>query len=64
MPPLDEREHGQVTEIIREGLQRGLEIHTQQVTAVQTQLATAGNELEARLAEFMSIMCASCVYVS
>ena len=37
------QQHAQVTEMIREGLQRGLEIHTQEVTAVQTQLATAGN---------------------
>ena len=56
MPPLDEQHRGQVAEMIREGLQRGLEIHTQQVTAVQTQLATAGNELEARLAEFTTKM--------
>ena len=52
MPLLDDQQHAQVTEMIRAGLQRGLEVHTGQLTTVQTQLATAGNELESRLEEF------------
>ena len=63
MPFLDDQQHEQVTEMIREGLQRGLEVNTQQLTYVQAQLATATSEfasrqnthneqIETRLAEF------------
>ena len=52
MPLLDDQQHEQVTEMIRAGLQRGLEVHTGQLTSVHTQVAKAGNELESMLAEF------------
>ena len=56
MPPLDDEQLGQVTELIRAGLQRGFEVRTEQVTAVQNQLASSGNELEKRLGEFTTKM--------
>ena len=63
MPLLDDQRHERVTEMIRGGVQRGLEVHTQQLATVQAQLARAGSEfacrqkahneqIEARLAEF------------
>ena len=48
MPPLDNEQHTQVTEMIRAGQQRGLEVHTDQLTTVQAQLAAAGSEFASR----------------